>query len=261
MPGAVYFHYFAQFLKTRLSYRADFFAELFATGLSAVFAFSFVLVLFLPIDSLAGWGRDEVVFIYGFSLIPYGIFAMVSWNLYEFGSRFIVEGAFDRVMLRPLNSFLQVACESFRIQTLSESALGVVAMIHASNRLGLEWTAADFFWIGVSAISGALILVAVFGTLASCSFFAEDRIGIAPPVFNLIQPARYPPDLFHPAIRFLLRYVIPFHFIAFFPATLVLDREEFVASCKLAPLVAAICLVVLAGSWTLGVRNYRSTGS
>ena len=92
--------YFAQFLKTRMAYRADFFAEVGATILGTAASLAFVLALFSRIDDLNGWHRDEILFIYGLSLVPYGIFAMVSWNLYEFGDHYIIEGNFDRVLLR-----------------------------------------------------------------------------------------------------------------------------------------------------------------
>lgn len=252
---------FAQFLKTRFANRVDFFTEFFATSISSLFAFSFVLLLFVPIDSIAGWRRDEVIFIYGLSLIPYGLFATVSWNLYDFGSRYIVDGGFDRVLLRPMNSFLQVLCESFRVQALAESAVGVFVAWHAASRLGITFSAFEILWLVAAIVCGTVIFIATFGVLAAASFFAEDRIGIAPPVFNLINPARYPPDVFGPSIRFLLRYLVPFHFVAFFPATVVLDRSNSMPLWIWTPIAAAACCAVLGIIWTIGLRRYSSTGS
>jgi len=252
---------FAQFLKARLANRADFIAEFLATAISSLFALSFVLLLFVPIDSIAGWKRDEVVFIYGLSLIPYGLFATVSWNLYDFGSRYIVDGGFDRVLLRPMNSFLQVTCESFRVQALAESVIGVIVASMALRRLGIDLTWLDGLWLIVSIACGAIIFIAVFGILAAASFFAEDRVGIAPPVFNLINPARYPPDVFNPTIRFLLRFVVPFHFVAFFPATRILDDKALGSPWLWTPFAAVGCMAALAFVWTLGTRRYSSTGT
>ncbi len=254
-------HLFLQFLKTRLGHRADFIADLIATVISSVFALMFVLVLFVPIDDLAGWKRDEILFIYGLSLIPYGIFAMFSWNLYDFGSKYIVDGAFDRVLLRPVNSFLQVLCESFRVHALAESLLGVFVMGHAATRLGIDLGVADLVWIAITVVSGTTIFLSVFGILAAFSFFAEDRVGIAPPIFNLINPSRYPPDLYGPVVRGLLRFVIPFHFVAFFPASRLLRPGGFQPLAASAPIAACCCALMLAFVWTFGSRRYTSTGS
>lgn len=258
---AIFGAYFAQFLKARMSYRADFFAEIAATAFSTLTSIVFVLLLFQPIDSLHGWNRDEILFVYGFSMIPYGIFAMVSWNLYDFGDHYIIQGNFDRVLVRPVNSFLQVLFESFRIQTLAESLIGLCVCLHAAASLHLDWDALDLLWLFVASVSGAAIFIAVFGTIASLAFHMEDRVGIAPPVFNLISAGRYPQDLFNPVVRFFLRFVIPFAFVAFYPATGLLGRTEFRGLCRLSPLVALIALCVLAIAWRAGVRRYSSTGA
>lgn len=258
---AIYGAYFAQFLKARLAYRADFFAEVIATAARTAASLAFVLVLFVPIRSLHGWERNEILFIYGFSMIPYGMFATVSWNLYQFGDHYVIEGNFDRVLLRPVNSFLQVAFESFRVHTLAESVIGVLVVAGAATALGLSWGPLDLVWVVVAGISGAVIFLAVFGIIASLAFHFEDRIGVAPPVFNLIQAARYPVDLFPAAVRFLLRWIVPFAFVAFYPSTRLLGREEFRTLCLLAPLVAAVFVLLLALAWRLGVRRYGSTGS
>ena len=253
--------YFAQFLKARLAYRADFFAEMGATVLGTAFSLAFVLVLFRPIEGLSGWGRDEILFIYGLSMVPYGLFGTVSWNLYEFGDRYIIEGNFDRVLLRPLNSFLQILFESFRIQALAESVIGLIVVSLAAVSLGLSFTVFDLFWLLVAIVSGTVIFLSVFGAIASLSFHFEDRIGIAPPVFNLITAGRYPLDIFHPAVRFLLRWIIPFSFVAFYPSTRLLGHPEFRTLCALSPLVALAFLFVLWLAWRFGTRRYSSTGS
>ena len=259
--ASVFAAYFAQFLKARMAYRADFFADLFATGLGTAASLLFVFVLFVPIDSLAGWQRDEILFIYGLSLIPYGLFSAVSWNLYDFGDHYIIEGNFDRVLLRPLNSFFQVLFESFRIHTLADCLIGAVVIATAARSLDLPFGLFDWIWLFVAAVSGATLFIAVFGTIASLSFHFEDRIGIAPPVFNLINAGRYPVEIFQPLVRFLLRWIIPFSFVAFYPSTGILGRDEFQTLCLLSPLVALVSLGVLAFAWTLGVRQYKSTGS
>lgn len=257
----IYVSYFAQFLKARMAYRADFFTEVIATALRSITSLVFVFVLFVPIQSLAGWSRDEILFIYGFSMIPYGIFATVSWNLYEFGDRFVIEGNYDRVLLRPVNSFFQVAFESFRIQSLAESVIGIVVVVSSAVALNLSFGVLDILWFLVATISGAVIFLSVFGTVASLSFHFEDRVGIAPPVFNLISAGRYPVDIFNPMVRFLLRWVVPFSFVSFYPSTQLLGHEEFRTLCLLSPVVAAVFLGILILSWKLGERRYASTGS
>ena len=62
-------------------------------------------------------------------------------------------------------------------------------------------------------------------------------------------------------LRFLLRWVIPFGFVAFYPATGILGRNPYEGLTILAPVVAVGFALLTAVLWRLGVRRYESTGS
>lgn len=259
----VYSAYFAQFLKARLEYQGDFFA-----GIAANFFVAFTGLLFLlflmdgeVVEGLGGWGRDEVFFIYGYSMLPMAVFSTFAPNLYDFGNRYVIEGEFDRVLTRPLNSLFQVLFESFNLEAFGSLLVGFGLVLYSGSALGLSFSLVDFAWLIVSGLSGGIILISVFVFLASCSFHFEDRIGIAPPFYNLIQFGRYPLPIFHTAVQFVLSFVVPFAFASFYPATHFLERDAFAAFCYASPLVALITFGVAYGAWNFGVSRYASTGS
>ncbi|MBN2490185.1 MAG: ABC-2 family transporter protein [Planctomycetes bacterium] len=258
---SLYTGFFVQSLKARLAYRADFLSELFASLLATAAGILFVVLLFHRIPDLGGWRREEVLFLYGLSLVPYGIFNIFSINLYEFADRYIIEGRFDRLLLRPMPTLAQLLMERSRLTALQEVAVGLGVALWAGARLGLAWSAVDLLWLGVVAVSGAVILLAVFSILASLSFFFEDRIGVNAPVWNLIQFGRFPLPIFGPWLGAVLSWVIPFGFVTFYPATHFLGRSAFRTLCYATPLVAAAFALLGLAVWTLGVRGYRSTGS
>ena len=68
----LFFDYFTQYAKVRVSYRGDFFISLITSFAATIFGLAFVVVLFQKVPQLAGWRFEEVLFLYGFSLIPYG---------------------------------------------------------------------------------------------------------------------------------------------------------------------------------------------
>ena len=124
----IFWQYLGQYAKTRMIYKADFFIALLTSIIATVAGYGFVLVLFTRVPSLKGWSFLEILFIYGFSLIPMGLFNIVSLNLYEFGDSYIVEGKFDRVLLRPVHSLFQVLFENFRIESVQEIITGLVVV-------------------------------------------------------------------------------------------------------------------------------------
>jgi ABC-2 type transport system permease protein len=259
--GRLLLLYFSQYAKARLEYRADFFASVVASFLGTAASFGFLLIVFPRVPALKGWTFEEMVFLYGFAHVPLGIFNVLSWNLWLFSDRYLIEGRFDRVLLRPVSSVFQVLFESFRIESLEATVTGLAAVVWASVRLGLSWSALDLLLFAVWAVFGATIYLAIFIGLTATSFWIEDRIGISPPVFNLMQFGRYPLTIYDAWVRFALSFVIPFAFASFYPTARFLKRAEFFAYFWAVPIVAAASLVLALSLWRAGVSRYHSTGS
>ena len=255
--------YFFQFLKTQMSYRWDFIASIISGLFTSASGVIFVTLLIngSTIKSLQGWSKPEILFIYGFSLIISGIFGLFSRNLWRFGEKYIIEGQFDRVLLRPVSSLAQVVFEAFNLDAIGTILMGILLMVKAKASLGITFTFAQIAWLIFSIPCGAVTLLCVFITLASLSFHFEDRFGVVPPFYNLIQFGRYPVTIYNKVLQFLIQWIIPYSFIAFFPATTLIGRDEFWFYASLTPVVAVVWLFVVSFAWKLGVKKYESTGT
>jgi len=257
----LFFDYFTQYAKVRVSYRGDFFVSLFTSFAATIFGLAFVVVLFQKAPKLADWTFPEEMFLYGFALIPYGIFNIVSVNLYDFGNNYIIEGKFDRVLLRPISSLFQIMFETFRIESVQEIGTGIFCMVWASHRLHLAWTplkVAGFLFWGTCA---GIIYVSVFLILTTVSFWFEDRIGVHPPVWNIIAFGRWPLSIYSGAVQFFLCWIIPFGLASFYPSVRMLGRTVAPEYASLVPVVAVVFRTLAISLWNLGTRHYSSTGS
>src|ERR1700730_15903104 len=163
--------YFGQYAKARLEYRADFFSSVLASFLGTAAAFGFLLIVFSRAPAVKGWNFPEMVFLYGFSLIPLGIFNVLSWNLYLFADRYLIEGRFDRVLVRPVDSVFQVLFEAFRLEARQETITGIAAVAWATRRLHLTFAPVDFLLFFLWAVFGAAIYLAIFVGLTATSFW------------------------------------------------------------------------------------------
>lgn len=259
----VYSAYFVQFLMARLEYRMDFAFNIVAQLVMTASGLLFIYFLLdgETIPEIQGWTRPEVMFIYGYSMISMAIFMTFAPNLYQFGDRYIIQGQFDRVLLRPLSSVCQVLFESFNLESIGSLLAGIGVIVLTASELDMTFTAADYAWLLVSGISGGVILIAVFVVIASLSFHFEDRLGIGAPVFSLITFGRYPIPIFNSVIQFILKWVVPFAFVAFYPATHFFDREGFEVLCYFTPAMAIITSGVACFAWRFGVSRYASTGN
>src|SRR5580700_9893626 len=257
----LFFDYFSQYAKVRVSYRGDFFISLATSFAATIFALSFVVVLFQKVPQLAGWRFEEVLFLYGFSLIPYGIFNIISLNLYDFGNNYIIEGKFDRVLLRPISSLFQVLFETFRIESLQEVATGVFCMWWATRHLGLAWTSTKFTMLLFFGLCAGIIYISVFLILSTVSFWFEDRIGVHPPVWNVIAFGRYPLSIYSGMVQFFLCWVVPFGLASFYPSVNLLGRAVTPEYAPLAPVVSVVFSPLALSLGNSGTRHYSSTGS
>jgi ABC-2 type transport system permease protein len=257
----IFWQYFGQYAKTRMAYRSDFFIASFASVLATVAGYGFVLVLFTRIPQLRGWKFEEVLFIYGFSLLPMGLFNVVSLNLYDFGEIYVIEGKFDRVLLRPIHPLFQVLFENFRLESIQEIAAGLAAVLYCAARLNIRLTLVNLALFPFLILCGAVIYICIFVIISSVNFWVEDRIGLSPPVFNMIAFGRYPITIYNAAIQFLLSWIIPFAFASFYPTVRYLGRSEFQREFYLVPVVAVALTAIALFVWDRGVRQYKSTGS
>lgn len=259
--GGIFTAYFAQFVKSRLAYRVDFLIDLIANLFSLGVQLAVITVLFSKVDALQGWSYEQVLFIYGFSLLPLGLFNLVSVNLYRFSDLYIIEGQFDRVLLRPVNPLAQVLFSSFGMGGLNELVLGSAVMAYALNALGRGLDVLDAALLLLFAATGALVYLGVFLGLTSVSFWFEDRMGLAPPVYNVIRFSRYPLTIFHPLVRILLTFVLPFAWVAFYPSTWFVGGDEFHRIALLTPVVGLATFGLAYLVWSRGMGRYTSTGS
>ena len=211
-------------------------------------------------SSLQGWAFEELLFIYGFNLVCLGLFNVLSMNLYEFGERYIMEGRFDQIMLRPLHSLFQVIFEAFRIESFQEFATGLVVVVYVWHKLDLPLTPLDLVLFLLMTVCGVTIYLSVFVMLSTLSFWFEDRVGVSPPVFNMIAFGRYPVTIYNVFIQFLLSWIIPFAFASFYPTTYFLQRHEFSSFFTLVPLVAATFLFLALLLWSRGVQRLPKHG-
>lgn len=259
--------YLVQYLKVRLSYRWDLLAQMAGDFVGAAAQLAFLAGVFAGagIDSIAGWPREAILFIYGFSIVSFGLYETWGTGLYRFGDAYLIEGRLDQLLLRPVAPLLQVLMNGFNLSCVPDVLLGGTLMAWAGSRLGGGWGVADAAALALLAACGGIILLSVFLALTSLHFWFEDRFGIQPPVYNCVVFGRYPIEVFHPAIRFLLRFVIPFAFIGYYPAGIFVAGGRWdAATYRLAwmtPLVALLCALAAGALWRAGIRRYHSTGS
>jgi ABC-2 type transport system permease protein len=255
------YDYFTQYAKVQMGYRGDFIVSLLTAFAATIFGLLFVVLLFRNSPKLAGWNFPEEIFLYGFSLVPYGVFNIIASNLYNFGNDYIIEGKFDRILLRPISSLFQILFETFRLEAMQGIVTGAFCMWWASRELHVAWPVGKVALLIFFEACASVIYVAVFLMLTCVSFWFEDRVGVHPPVWNVINFGRFPLSIYNGAVQFVLCWIIPFGLASFYPSVRMLGRAVVPEYAPLVPVVAAGFLTLAIWLWNFGTRHYSSTGS
>ncbi|MGE5591704.1 MAG: ABC transporter permease [Bacillota bacterium] len=253
--------YAAQYLKGRAAYSGDFLAALFSEILSQLSSVVFVLVVFTQIPDLQGWNRSEMIFLYGYFLVPFALFQGVAANLWNFGDRFIIKGELDRILTRPVNPMLQLVLEGFELESLLGGVTGLVVMALAGHALGIHWGWAQVLGFLAFTVSGALVYVGLYVTLATVAFWTDSRTGLMPLMWNFNTYARYPVSIYNRILRLVLTWVLPFAFAGSIPAAALLGREGTLRLALWTPPVGLGSLLLASAAWTAGLRRYHGAGS
>ncbi|NEX79015.1 ABC transporter permease [Bacillus thermocopriae] len=256
----IFFQYMSQYIKTRLQYRTDIFVEFFSDLLSQAINLIFILVVFGHTQFLNGWNRDEIIFIYGFFLVPFAVFSAF-FNIWDFNERYIVKGELDRILTRPIHSLFQIILERMELEALLGAITGLAVMLYAGLHLhiNVEWYDPLLFIFFV--IGGVLIYGGIFIMLACISFWADARTSLMPMMYNISNYGRYPVNIYNHIIRFVLTWILPFAFVGVYPAAFFLEKQEWFWYSFLTPVMGIIFFTISVILWNQGIKRYRGAGN
>ncbi|MGJ7918922.1 ABC transporter permease [Neobacillus sp. LXY-4] len=257
---SIFFQYVAQYLKTRLEYRTNLFVEILTDFLFQAVNFVFILVVFGHTQMLSGWTREEIIFIYGFFLVPYALFTAF-FNIWDFNERYIIKGEFDRILTRPIHSLFQIILERMELESLFGGLTGIAVMLYAGKMLDLDLRWFDPLLFVIFVIGGVLVYAGIFVLIACISFWSDAKSSIMPMMYNISNYGRYPVDIYNKVIRFILTWILPFAFVGVYPASFFLEKSEWYFYAFLTPIMGIVFFGISIIVWNEGVKRYRGAGN
>lgn len=256
----VVLHYATMRAKVRLAYRADFailaLGDLLVAGIGIVFLWA----IFSHVPDIVGWSLHEVLFIWGMAETSTGLFFVLFQGLWHQNQRYILGGELDRVLLRPVDPYLQLMLDHLHLEDLPLVGLGVAMMAIAGTGLP-AWSLAQWLLLPVFLLGGVGVLAGVLTAISAAGFRVHHRGTAIGLVYQASVFNRYPIVIFPDALQTLLTWVLPFAFVAFFPATWYLDRPEWLGFVAAQPIVGGLLFVGGQWVWRKGLGSYRSPGT
>ena len=140
---SLYYHYCKTSIKAWFQYRVDAFLRIFAVMARESTAVIVMYITFLNFDNIGGWTIYELLFLYSFMFLTYGIFIIFFTGLRDF-QYLVIQGDLDKLLIRPRGVLFQVlASNSDWFAALGHGTLGVMIFIYSSSKINIQWNPAN----------------------------------------------------------------------------------------------------------------------
>lgn len=250
--------------RSQMQYRVNFYAMIVSMVLTYGGQFISLYWLTERFKSIGGWRMEELVLLYAMAIIAWGVCVSFFFSLHGFEDQ-IRNGTFDRALLRPMNPLLHVLGSQSPVGGLGQFAFSILAFVWSIRAAGISLTPGKLAIVLLSAAGGGLIFGAAIIVVAALAFWTTRTYTF---YWSLVFPARqlinYPVSIYHRALQLALTAAVPFAFVNYFPAHVLLGRTEQLSFPLLAWATPAVGLLAITGAyrfWSWGTQFYTGTGS
>jgi ABC-2 type transport system permease protein len=262
---AIWLRYLGASARSQLQYRASTAMLVVGHMLTTGIEFVAVWALFDRFGHIQGWTLAEVALLYGMANVGFAI-AEAFGRGFDVFDDMVKSGDFDRLLLRPLGTALQVGAAHLHLLRIGRFLQGAIVLGWAVATLQLDWGVAEIALLVAAILAGACLFVGIFVLQATLAFWTVESLEIfATVTYGGVETTQFPLPIYDRWLRWLFIAVIPLACGTYFPALALLDRPDPLGSPSwvpwIAPAVGPVFLWVALRVWNVGVRHYRSTGS
>jgi len=243
-----------------LMFRGDFFVwslvELFWMSVNLLL----ISVIYRHTNSIAGWGKYEMVLLVGTSMLVQRLLMGFFWSsIFEMG-RNVRSGHFDFFLAQPGNVMFMATTRKLDPDGLINSFVAGGVVIYAARQLGLHPSVGDVVLYLCMILSGLAIHYSILVLSIVPVFWLTSAQGIEGSYFTLTEFSRLPREAFKGMGSLLFVWLLPVVVVSNAPAHTLLHGFD---------LRWTLWLVAVAAGWfgaavlvfNRGLRRYSSASS
>jgi len=262
----LYGRFVGQSIRAQLQYRLSFLLMAFGEFVTCIVEAVGIWALFERFGALGQWTLPQVAFLYGLVSCVFAVSETIARGFDVFGKEFVRTGHFDRLLLRPRSTLLQLAGHEFKLQRIGRLAQGLLVLGWAVWMLEVEWNFGRVCLLALTLASGVAFFYALFILQATLSFWTTESLEIMNTLtYGGVETASYPLAIYRGWFRQFFTFVVPLGCISYFPALAIIGVPDPLGSPvwlqALAPLAGFLFFGAALCAWAVGIRHYTSTGS
>ena len=258
----LYIKYLAILFKSQMEYRLSFWLLSLGQFLVSFTSFAAAFFVFERFGNIKGWSFYEVALCFAVIHIAFSITECFARGFDTF-STLVSKGEFDRILVRPRNTVIQVIGSRFEFSRAGKLLQGLGVLVFSLINLSIEWDIFKVITLILMIVSGIFIFTGIFILAATLCFWTIQGIEVA----NIFtdggrEMSQYPLNIYKKWITRFFTFIIPFGCVNYLPLMYIMDKvERSNILYMLSPLYGILFIIPCLIIWNIGVKHYRSTGS
>ena len=262
----LYGRYVAVSLRSQMQFPVAFITTSVGAFAATVVDFVGIWALFTRFQQIDGWRFHEIALFYGVISVAFALADAFTRGFDIFGDLFVKTGDFDRLLVRPRSTILQLLGYELRATRIGRLAQGMLAWAVGMQLSTIDWTLGAWATLLFAVAGGLMLFSGILILQATLAFWTVESLEIVNALtYGGVEAAQYPLDIYARWFRNFLTYIVPLGCVSYFPVATVLGHADRIGLApwlaRLTPTLGFVFFGVSLLVWRLGVRRYTSTGS
>lgn len=251
-------------LHGQMQYRADFMIQIVVGIVWQCTGFLFIWVVLSTFHAIAGWTLGELAFLYALRLCAHALHSVFFIPI-DYLGRLVRLGDLDRYLVRPLPVLLQIVSSHISMVIFGDAISALILFCAATRLVTVQWSPLSVTYLLLAMVGGCLIETALKLIASALSFRALNADALCELINSTFATfGNYPLKIYNAPMRVALTALVPVAFVAYLPATVLLNRTGEIgvplALAYLAPLVGALWFAAAYLFFMHELGHYQSSG-
>ncbi len=242
-----------------MEYRASFVFAILANFLDFIFGFLQYMVFFSAAKSIAGWGPEQMLALYGVFMLAFALhFIFLYPNLVAMGEM-VNTGNLDLLLTKPVNAQLIISFRRISLEETGSLATAMLLLGYLTYTGTIVLNAVNLLHFSVNFVTALILIYCGFLALLCLAVILEKLDNMSQLMWSMFSLCRYPVDIYPGRLRFIFFSFFPVAFISSVPASALMGRHD--AQITASGIIIAVLLLFLCSmAWKKAIKKYTSAG-
>lgn len=242
-------------------YRINFILMLLQSIINSILGILCVEFIFLHVDSIAGWSKNEMIILYCTSMVVNQLYrGLINPNHMRFIES-ILSGSFDRMLVKPVSVIFQINTGGIDYSSFLSLIAPITVLVIKISSLDIHITGLNII-LFLLFLLNAIILLTSFMMLIYSPVFKYVKVnGLTDIYFILMSMSEKPKEIFpYKGFIYAFIFLIPSIPLAYVPASVLLNKAT-MPEMITAVISGLMFLLLSIAAIKIGISKYSSASS